>query len=201
MAELAMFPKDCWVFIVESEPLQAMTLDCLVEEFGCQRLGPASTFREAEKLLHTQRPHFALVAVDVDDELEPVTSLLDREEIVFALLAIGPANAVLDRSEKLRSRPRVQRPFHGPTLHAAMCGLYRSNLAKAIDKADWHLMQGQQRLARQLRLIEEIAARGDDTAQADALAREYARQLQTIRAARSTLTQRLAEFASNQEQS
>jgi hypothetical protein len=167
-----------------------MTLDCLVEEFGCQRLGSAGTVNDLEKLLHMQRPHFALVAVDVDDELEPVASLLDREEIVFALLAVGPANAVLDRSEQLRSRPRVQRPFHGPTLHAAMCGLYRSNLVKAIDKADWHLKQAQQRLAGQLRLIEEIAARGEDTAQADALAREYARQLQTMREARSTLAQR-----------
>jgi hypothetical protein len=110
-----------------------------------------------------------------------VASLLDREEIVYALLAVGPANAVLDRSEKLRLRPLAA--FHGPTLYAGMCGLYQTSLAKVIDKADWHLKQGQQRLARQLRRIEEIAARSEDTEQADVLARAYARQLRSIREA------------------
>jgi hypothetical protein len=69
VAELAIFPRDCWVLIVEPESLQAMTLESLVDEFGCECMGSAGTLSEVEKLLHTHRPSFALVEVDIDDEL------------------------------------------------------------------------------------------------------------------------------------
>ncbi|MGE3293420.1 MAG: hypothetical protein AB7O95_18775 [Geminicoccaceae bacterium] len=195
MAELALFPDDCQALIIEPEPIQAMTLECLLEEFGCRRMGPAATLVDVEKLLDARRPSFALVAADLADELEPVTAVLDHERIPFALLAVGPDNAVLDKSRKLRSRARVRRPYHAPSLHTAMCTLYRDNLSGAITTADSHIKQGQKRLAWQLRLIEELAAKGQDTAQADALAREYGRLLRTMRTSRAILARRLTMFA------
>jgi hypothetical protein len=101
----------------------------------------------------------------------------------------------VDQSTTLRSRPRVRRPFHAPTLHTAMCGLYQDNLARTIATADRHIAQGQLRLANQLRLIEELAAKGQETDQAHALAREFGRLLQTMRTSRGLLARRLETFA------
>lgn len=195
MAELAVFPPDCRTLIVEPEPLQAMTLECLVEEFGCNLTGSVGTLGEVEKQLSKQRPSFALVAADLEDELEPVAALLDRAEISFALLAIGPANALVDRSATLRSRPRIRRPFHGPTLHAAMCELYHDHLCRTIGVVDRHIDQGQLRLAGQVRLIEQMAAAGQETKLAEGIARESGRLLQTMRASRNLLARRLDIFA------
>ena len=195
MAELTIFPNDCRTLIVEPEPLQAMTLECLLDDFGCCRMGPVGSLAEVERALGEHRPSMALVSVDLDDELGPVTALLDREQIAFALLAIGPANTLLDQSKTLRSRPRVRRPFHAPALHAAMCGLYQDNLSRTIATADRRIAQGQLRLANQLRLIEELAAKGQETEQAHALAREFGRLLQTMRTSRGRLARRLETFA------
>jgi hypothetical protein len=195
MAKLMAFPEDCRVMIVEPEPIQAMTLECLLDEFSCRRIGPVGSLPELEELLAKRRPSFALVAADLDDELEPVAATLDELHVPFALLAIGPKNDLIDQSSRLRDRPRVRRPFHAPTLHSVMSTLYRHSVSIAVAAVECHIEEGRERLARQLRLIERLAERGHDTAKADALAREYGRLLQTMRASREILTRRLENFS------
>ena len=123
----------------------------LLEEFKCRRMGPAGTLAEVEKLLGRRRPSFALVVTDLDDELEPVAATLDELHVPFALLAIGPKNDLIDQSSRLlRYRPRVRRPFHAPTLHSAMCMLYRGSVRAAVAAVECHI-EGRARLARQPR--------------------------------------------------
>jgi hypothetical protein len=194
-------PEHCRALIVEPEPMQAFALDCLLAELGCRRMGPVGSLRDLEKLLAKRRPSFTLVEADLNDELEPIADCLTRSEVPFALMAIGPANQRLDRSETFRHRPRIGRPFHAPTLQAAACGLYRQSLCRAIASADANLKQGRLRLARQLRLIKRMAAAGQDAASADDLALEYGRLPRTMGATRQILARRLNSLADQMQQS
>jgi hypothetical protein len=141
------------------------------------------------------RPCFALVDVELDDKLEPVTAFLARNQVPFAILAMGPEARVLDRSEALRDRPRIQRPFHGPTLQATAGSLCRQGLCSALENADRNLAEGRLRLARQVKLVERMAAAGQDTTAVEALAREYGRLLKTMRTSRRLLAQRMDDMA------
>ena len=81
------------------------------------------------------------------------------------------------------------------TLHSAMRTLYRSSVDTAVAAVEYHIEEGRERLARQLRLVEQLAEQGHDTARAEALAREYGRVLLTMRSTREILTCRLAAFS------
>ena len=98
---------------------------------------------------------------------------------------------MLDRHPRLNNRPRIHRPYHGPALHAVSRNLYGDSLARKIVKADRLIADGKVRLARQIALIERLAAAGHNTSTADALAREYGRALKVMRAGRDLLVQRL----------
>ena len=181
MAQLKLFPEDCRALVVDREPLQAFAIELLLNRFGCRHMGPAERYKEIEELLTKRRPSFALVDAELDRELQPVTELLDEHDVPFAFLAIGAANQVLDQHPGLIDRPRIQRPYHSPTLHAAACNLYADSLARKIVKVDRLITEGQARLARQIALIEQLAAAGCGTSTADALARECGRALKAMR--------------------
>ena len=117
----------------------------------------------------------------LNQELQPVSELLDEHDVPFAFVAIGAENQVLDRHPMLNNRPRIHRPYHGPTLHAAARSLYGDSVTRRIARVDRHLAEGKARLARQIALIERLAAAGADTSTADALAREYGRALKARR--------------------
>ena len=159
-------------------------------------MGPAGSYREVEELLSRRRPSFALVDADLNQELQPVSELLDEHDVPFAFLAIGAENQVLDRHPRLNNRPRIHRPYHGPTLHAASRSLYGDSVTRKIARVDRHMAEGKARLARQIALIERLAAAGANTSTADALAREYGSALKAMRAGRDLLVQRLEVFPS-----
>ena len=76
MVQLRRFPEDCRALLIEPEPLQAMTLELMFQEFGCRRMGPARSYREVEELLSRRRPSFALVDAD------PKSGATARQRIV-----------------------------------------------------------------------------------------------------------------------
>ena len=61
--------------------------------------------------------------------------------------------------------------------------------------ADRRIAEGKECLARQLKLVERMAAAGHDTGSAERLAREYGRLLRTVRSSRELLVQRLDSFS------
>jgi hypothetical protein len=197
---LAKLPGGCRALIVDGEPLQALALECLLEELGCQPVGPARSVAEVEQRLRQEHPNFALVDCGLVEWLTPLAACLDRSRVPFALLAVCAEGATLDRIECVRDRPRLTRPYHGPSLHAVAVALYRADLRAKIEEADRHLVEGRSRLARQLRLIERLEAAGQDTALANALAREYGRLLRMMRASRALLGRRLDNFSDQQDE-
>ena len=95
---LALFPTDCRALIVEPEPVQAMALDLLLEEFGCHCVVPIVSPREIERCLRRSQPSFALVDVSLDKELLPVAECLASKEVPFAVLTFGAPSEPFDRS-------------------------------------------------------------------------------------------------------
>jgi AmiR/NasT family two-component response regulator len=191
---LARLPADCRALVVENEPVQALALECLLEELGCRAVGPAGSVAEVEALLDRERPNFALVEGDLRAGLPELAGCLARRGVPFALLAVGRDGRDLDRIAGLAGRPHLARPFHAPSLRAVAGALYRADLEARVADADRHLEQGRARLARQLRLVERLAAAGADTAPAEGLAREYGRLLRTLRGSRALLGRRLDRF-------
>jgi DNA-binding response OmpR family regulator len=193
---LTNFPDSCRALIVEHEPVQAFALECILGEFDCRAVGPVSSVAGIEDLVESERPNFALVEANLPEaNLVPLAACLDKHEVPFALLTVGSGCHVPDRVEVLQHRPRLDRPFHPPSLHAAASALYRTDLRNRVISADQQIEWGRLRLARQLRLIERLAAAGRDTTTADALAREFGRLLQTMRASRRILAAQLEHYA------
>lgn len=187
----AQLPSDCRALIVEPEPMQALALDCLLAELGMRRMGPVRSLSELKVLVAKQQPSVALVDAEMKEDLVPIAEYLERHDVPFAFLAIGAVNEWLGGLESLRNRPRVRRPFHGPTLEATVGALYRERLRRQISHLDRHLAGGRGRLGRQIRMMEQLDSAGHDTAMADSLAREYGRLLRTARGWRCFLAARL----------
>jgi DNA-binding response OmpR family regulator len=189
-------PDDCRVLVVEDEPVQALALECVLQELGCRSIGPVWQARDIGQLLRREPPSFALVDSKLRDHLIPAVKCLNLHRVPFALLAMGAEGDVLERVTALRDQPRIDRPFHGPTMYEAARQLYRSSLVDQIARADARIAQGQVRLAeQQRRRVERGASCGDerDTA-SEILADEIARALQMMRATRELLVAQLSEL-------
>jgi hypothetical protein len=192
---MSTFPSDCHALIVEPEPLHAMALDLLLEEFGCRSMGPVDSRSGVKLLLSRMRPSFALVEVDLREELQPIAACLIQHEVPFALMAVGAEARVPEQIEGLRDRPRLLRPLHPASLHATAAALYQEHLAIAMASTDRHIEQAQSRLMSQLALIEQLTAVSHDTTAADALAQRFCQQLSAMRTTRLLLARRLERFA------
>ena len=106
------FPNDCRALVVEPEPVQAVVLEIMLDELGCQVVGPVHSTRTALELVGQRRPSFALVEAHAPvDALAELAAGLAKVHVPFALLAIGRPRADLDRVPLLRDAPRVARPF------------------------------------------------------------------------------------------
>jgi DNA-binding response OmpR family regulator len=188
-------PDACRVLIVEDEPVQALALECVLEELGCRAMGPVWQAQDIGQLLRREPPSFALVDSNLRDHLIPAVECLNLHRVPFALLAMGAEGEALERVTALRDRPRIDRPFHGPTVYEAARQLYRTSLIDQVARADARIAQGQVRLAEQQRRVERGASCGDShTATSQILADELARALQMMCASRELLLAQLSEL-------
>jgi DNA-binding NtrC family response regulator len=97
------------VLIVEDEMLVAMELESLLEEQGCDVVGPAPTVARALALLDRERPDAAILDVNLDGQTAiPVAAALNAQGIPF-LLATGYGNEQALQPE-LKDAPRVDKP-------------------------------------------------------------------------------------------
>lgn len=72
------------VLVVEDEALVAMGVEALLEDLGCEVLGPASTVEQALKLLATTDPDGVILDLNLGGEWAfPVAEELHRRHIPF----------------------------------------------------------------------------------------------------------------------
>ena len=76
----------CNILIVEDQAIIALDLESAVEESNGQVIGPASTVREALKLLHTNRVDAAILDANLPDgDVTPVAEELIAAGIPFLI--------------------------------------------------------------------------------------------------------------------
>ena len=111
------------VLVVEDESLVAMLLETILEDLGCQVVGPASTVEEAVELIEGEAGlDAALLDVNVGGRpVFPAAEALADKGVPF-LFASGYGAAGLP--DQWAGRPTIQKPFTegaiGEALVAAM---------------------------------------------------------------------------------
>ena len=97
------------ILIVEDESLVAMLLETILEDLGCETVGPAGTVTEGATLLSSQTVDAALLDVNVAGELVfPVADSLKKRGIPF-VFSTGYGEGGLP--EHWRGHTTIQKPF------------------------------------------------------------------------------------------
>lgn len=102
--------KDKRILVVEDESLVAMLIETILEDLGCQPVGPAATVEEGLEL--TNGPDAidaALLDVNVSgQQVFPVAEALEARGVPF-VFSTGYGEAGLP--DRWRGRPTLQKPF------------------------------------------------------------------------------------------
>jgi CheY-like chemotaxis protein len=114
------------VLLVEDEFLIAMELENVLQQCGCEVLGPASSVQQALAVLADGRPEVALLDVNLRGQrATPVAAVLRERGVPFVLMT-GYSELQLSEPE-LRAAPKLDKPVSSQALCRA--------LARAIDAA------------------------------------------------------------------
>ncbi|MFN3354161.1 MAG: response regulator [Brevundimonas sp.] len=110
------------VLIVEDESLVAMLIETILEDLGCQPVGPMSSIDEAlEHLKDGPELDAALLDVNLSGrQVFPVAEALDEKGVPFVFSTGYGEGGLPDR---WRDRPTIQKPFTEAGLRQA---LYRA---------------------------------------------------------------------------
>lgn len=97
------------VFIVEDESLIAMLLEDILDEFGCEIVGSALTFRQAEEQAGTVPADVAILDINLGgDPIFPVAVTLAGRHVPI-IFASGYGATTLP--DQWRERPTLPKPF------------------------------------------------------------------------------------------
>jgi two-component SAPR family response regulator len=107
------------VLVVEDECLLGMELEALLQENGCEVLGPASTVEWALALIYDDKPDLALLDVNLKGvRATPVATALRERGVPFVLVT-GYSRAQTSEPE-LHAAPRIDKPVNARDLKRAM---------------------------------------------------------------------------------
>jgi light-regulated signal transduction histidine kinase (bacteriophytochrome)/CheY-like chemotaxis protein len=113
------------VLLVEDSGLVALQLQCLLEEAGCEVVGPASRVASALKLAVTKAIDAAVLDVDLDGTPSwDVADALTARSIPFMLATGYSADDALP--ERFRFVPKLLKPFSTEGFNEALRGLLKS---------------------------------------------------------------------------
>jgi DNA-binding response OmpR family regulator len=108
------------ILVVEDEFLVAMELEAVLEEGGFRVLGPVSTVQAALKLLDQQRPHAAVLDLNLRNEtVTPVAQVLRRMQVPFAI-ASAYSTATWPQDTALDGAPSLGKPTSPTQLIATL---------------------------------------------------------------------------------
>lgn len=116
------------VMIVEDELLVAMELESLLEEQGCDVVGPAPTVDRALALVDRERLDAAILDVNLDGQTAaPVAAELNARGVPF-VLATGYGAAQAHQPE-LRNVPLLDKPVNQETLVRTLARILAAKVA------------------------------------------------------------------------
>lgn len=108
------------VLVVEDESLVAMLLETILEDMGCEPVGPAATVEEGLALAAGERIDAALLDVNVAGrQVFPIAEAL-RERGVPFVFSTGYGEGGLP--DDWRGQPTLQKPFTEAAVRDALVG-------------------------------------------------------------------------------
>lgn len=108
-------PRPRRVLVVEDEFLIALDIQTLLEDLGCEVLGPCPSVAKALALLETELPDLAILDVNLGRERStPVAEALRDRSVPYGL-ATGYDAAQLPEPA-LRDAPRIRKPISPSSL-------------------------------------------------------------------------------------
>jgi len=115
-------PRSPRILVVEDQMLVALEIASLLEDIGCEPVGPVGHVQTAMLAVTKERLDAALLDVDLAGEsVEPIADFLRRGGIPFALVT-GYARDRLP--VRLREYPYVAKPFTFAEVTAAVWALF-----------------------------------------------------------------------------
>ena len=107
------------ILVLEDEMIIAMFAEMALEEAGCAVIGPVGRVEEALALLEREPVDAALIDLNLGRGVTslPVAQALAARGIPYAYMS-GDAGDAIPAED--RHRPRLQKPFAGRDLHAAV---------------------------------------------------------------------------------
>lgn len=106
------------VLVVEDESLVAMLLETILEDMGCETVGPASTIEEGLRLAADERIDAALLDVNVSGrQVFPIARALKDRGVPF-VFSTGYGEGGLP--DEWRGHATLQKPFTEAAVRAAL---------------------------------------------------------------------------------
>lgn len=108
-------PAGLRVMVLEDEAVIAMLLGDMLEDLGCEVVGPAATSRDALSLIAAAPPDMALLDVNLsrgESSYEVAAALADRSVPFVFVTGHGPGGL----RPEFRDHPTLQKPFHRAAL-------------------------------------------------------------------------------------
>ncbi len=110
--------RGCKVLVVEDEMMIAMLIEDMLEELGCELIGPASKVERALELIASETIEIALLDVNLDGQAtDAVAYELQRKGIPFVFATGYGATGV---PKQHNDRTVLQKPFQKRDLAIAL---------------------------------------------------------------------------------
>lgn len=114
------------VLVVEDQMLLALALTSLLEDLGCEAVGPVAQLVTALPIVMKEPLDAALLDIRLGDEsVEPIAAILIRRGIPFGFVT-GHARDQIPIA--LRDRPYVGKPFSDSEIKAIMRELLKDRV-------------------------------------------------------------------------
>lgn len=98
------------ILVVEDEMLLALDLQMILEDQGCEVLGPVPSAKRALALLERERPDAATLDMNLNGQSSaPIAAALSEQKIPF--LIISGYNNLSEEEPLLRNARHVAKPF------------------------------------------------------------------------------------------
>jgi CheY-like chemotaxis protein len=110
------------ILVVEDSPVVAPFTADLLEELGCEVVGPAPNMAAARELLETKEFDGALMDIHIRGErVFPLCGMLAARDVPFVLTS-GYADWQIP--DKWQDRPRLQKPYTIAQIEQALSSLF-----------------------------------------------------------------------------
>ena len=115
------------ILVVEDEPLVAMLVETMLQDLGCEVIGPAYSLDEGQRLAGGEELDAAILDVNLNGEMsDPIAAVLESRGVPFALATGYGGSAPQAAGQAV---PVLNKPFRAETLESMLSQLLGNGAA------------------------------------------------------------------------